>query len=237
MDGSNSLSLAAQQVPTSFDGIQALGFDGCPLCKIWPAHCNLANSIEQDLSSLLSKSSLHIRMKHMGPRKIWNTGWFISSAWETNGNPLAEEFLLMSDAKCSLWWRGMMSRLCSSGAEDSATRNECPENCSKSGGEWLDKIYSFADTQTGVFLRCIPTTKRLLKGQRSYRALQQQVTPKADPYPGNHSAVHVLASAPYLGASAYCGAFIFQDDMPDNFILLHWKQVQHDYLMLSLIHI
>ena len=74
LDGSNSLFLAAQQAPTSFDGIQALGFDGCPLCKIWSAHGNLANSIEQDSSSLLSKFSLHIWMKHMGPRKIWNTG-------------------------------------------------------------------------------------------------------------------------------------------------------------------
>ena len=82
-------------------------------------------------------------------------------------------------------------------------------------------------------LRCIPTPKRLLKGQRSYRAFQQQVTTKTDPYPGNHSAVHVLASDLYLGASAYGGAFIFQDDMPDSFVLLHWKQVQHDYLMWS----
>ena len=173
------------------------------LGEIWLACNKPASSVKH------SKSSSRIWIQNVHHKRNWDAGYFICSALATDCNALTEKIPLMSGVQRSLRWRGVMSENLSLDNKSSATSLRCPEKYSEIADKWLDKASSITNLQPSVHL---PLGMFLEYTTRIAR---------------------VLAPAPCLSSAAFCGTFGFQDAVPDNCIMLHWKQVQHGYRLWS----
>ena len=206
--GRGNLPLAAQLMQVFSRWARALGTGGYFRCKIWLARDKPA-SIGQGLDLSFGKSSLPIWVQNMRHQEYWDAGYFIHSDGETGYNTLKEKIPLMPGAQCSLWWRSVMSGNSSLDGRSSTNLIKCQEKYPEIGEEWPDRASSFANTRSSVHL---PSGRFL--GRIPWMA-------------------SVLAPASCLCSAAFCGASGSQNAVTDNCILLHWKEVQHGYLMWS----